>query len=470
MSHQGQFPLSNRDVISVVVCPQAPNHLYSGQTHRFQDLLFKLAATIGVQSSCLTESEMLGLIEAGIPCDLLQPGMDWQSGRLKLTLSFEANTTDSQTVASPIAVESVPEVISEAAATPSFATMATVAAVATPLAVAAAVAAVPAAAIAIPEMPEADEFDLDEFTVAIDPIGEAAPAMDLDDSITAFADDDQLDAVEEVTFVRAPAAPGFEPEADQMVAAALGDMDGLDDVGLLESELDNGFGDMPSFDDTSGFGDGDLSGAIDLGEPDLFDLGEPEPLEPELAQPVGLAALEDEFDFGDLDQPDQGTMVDVPRETAGASVESLDLGLDSGLDSGFDFDSESAAIEAGMNAALGFEDDLEMPSLGNAPVADSLGDAFDFGDDLDLEAPAGVAEFSLDSDFDLEMDLGNLAMDAAKMDALDPASPATLSPEAKATKPVDTASLDALGFDELDNPWDLSDDLDAMLLSNGPLA
>jgi hypothetical protein len=35
---------------------------------------------------------------------------------------------------------------------------------------------------------------------------------------------------------------------------------------------------------------------------------------------------------------------------------------------------------------------------------------------------------------------------------------------------VDTASLDALGFDELDNPWDLSDDLDAMLLSNGPLS
>jgi hypothetical protein len=442
MSHQGQFPLSNRDVISVVVCPQAPNQLYSGQTHRFQDLLSKLAATIGIQSSYLTESEMLGLIEAGIPCDLLQPGTDWQSGRLKLTLSFEANPTAAASAWPQPAVEPAPEVISEAAATPSF------------------------AAIETPEMPETQEFDLDEFTIAIDPMGEAAPAMDLelDDSIAAFADDDQLDldAVEEATFVRAPEATALaelDPEDDQMVAAALGDMDGLDaELGGLDSELDAGFGDMPSFDDTSGFGDSDLDSAIAFGEPDLFALGEPEPLETKLAaaQPVGLSALEDEFDFGDLDQV-HGTMVEVPRDTAG-------------FDSGFNFDSESAAIEAGMNTALGFEDDLEMPSLGDAPMAESLGEAFDFGDDLDLEAPAGVAELSLDSDFDLEMDLGNLAMDAAKMDALDPSSPAILSPEAKLTKPVDTASLDALGFDELDNPWDLSDDLDAMLLSNGPLS
>jgi hypothetical protein len=426
MSHQGQFPLSNRDVISVVVCPQAPNQLYSGQTHRFQDLLSKLAATIGVQSSYLTESEMLGLMQAGIPCELLQPGMDWQSGRLKLTLSFEATTAASS--ADQVAVESTPE-------TPSFATMAAVAA---PMAVAAAVAApmAVAAAVAMPEMPVAEEFDLDEFTVAIDPMG-------------------------------TPEAPAFADDDDAMVAVALGDMDSLDaELGLLDSELDAGFGDMPSFDDTSGFGDSDLDSAIAIGEPDLFALGEPEPLETELPQPVGLAALEDEFDFGDLDEPDHSTMVNVSRETANiASVESLDS-----FDSGFDFDSESASIEAGMNAVLGFEDDLEMPSLGDAPVADSLGDAFDFGDDLDLDAPAGSAGLSLDGDFDLEMDLGNLAMDAAKMDALDPASPATLSPDAKPTKPVDTASLDALGFDELDNPWDLSDDLDAMLLSNGPLS
>jgi hypothetical protein len=451
MSHQGQFPLSNRDVISVAVCPQAPNKLYSGQTHRFQDLLSKLATTIGVQSSYLTESEMLGLMQAGIPCELLQPGMDWQSGHLKLTLSFEASVAATSS-ADQIAVESAPEEIAQA---PSFAAMAAVAA---PVAVAAAIA-MPAAAIAMPEMPAA-EFDLDEFTVAIDPMDEATPAIDLDDAIAAFADD-ELDA--EATFAPTAAAPALAaPEEDAMVAVALGDMDGLDDeLGLLDSELDAGFGDMPSFGDTSGFGDGDLSdlsGAIDLGEPDLFALGEPEPLEA-VGQPVGLSALEDEFDFGDLDQPNQGTMVEVPRE---AGAESLDLG--------FDFDSEGDAIEAGMNAALGFEDDLEMPSLGNAPGADSLGDAFDFGDDLDLELPTGSAGLSLDGDFDLEMDLGNLAMDAAKMDALDPASSATLSPEAKPTKPVDTASLDALGFDELDNPWDLSDDLDAMLLSNGPLS
>jgi hypothetical protein len=477
MSHQGQFPLSNRDVISVVVCPQAPNQLYSGQTHRFHDLLSKLAATIGVQSSYLTEGEMLGLMQAGIPCELLQPGMDWQSGRLKLELSFEADAAETNAAEADVddtepafvsqgAVESAPEVISEAVVVPSFAAAAPVAVAAAAVAV-----AMPAAAIETPEMPESDAFDLDEFTIGIDPMGGTTPAMDLDldDAITAFADDDQLDldAVEEVTFVRAPAAPALaelDLEDDQMVAAALGDMDGLDaELGLLDSELDNGFGDMPSFDDTSGFGDGDLDSAIAFGEPDLFALGEPEPLET-VGQPVSLSALEDEFDFGDLDQPDHGTMVDVPRETAGASVESLDLGFDSG----FNFDSESAAIEAGMNAVLGFEDDLEMPSLGDAPVADSLGDAFDFGDDLDLEAAA--AEFSLDSDFDLEMDLGNLAMNAAKMDALDPASSATLSTEAKPAKPVDTASLDALGFDELDNPWDLSDDLDAMLLSNGPLS
>jgi hypothetical protein len=468
MSHQGQFPLSNRDVISVVVCPQAPNQLYSGQTHRFQDLLSKLAATIGVQSSYLTESEMLGLMQAGIPCELLQPGMDWQSGRLKLSLSFEANTV----TAAPVAVEAAPEVTVEAAPevtveTPGFA------AVAAPVAVAAVAAiAMPAAAIEAPEMLETNAFDLDEFTVAIDPMGEAPLAMDLDDSIAAFADD-ELDAVEEATFVRAPEAAAFVEldleDDDQMVVAALGDMDGLDaELGLLDSELDAGFGDMPSFDDTSSFGDSDLS-AIGIDEPDLFALGEPELLEAPLGQPVGLSALEDEFDFGDLDQPDQGTMVEVSRETAGASAAPLDA-FDASFDVGFDFDSEGDAIEAGMNAALGFEDDLEMPSLGDAPVADSLGDAFDFGDDLDLSASSGVAELSLDSDFDLEMDLGNLAMDAAKMDALDPDSPATLSPDAKPTKPVDTASLDALGFDELDNPWDLSDDLDAMLLSNGPLS
>jgi hypothetical protein len=462
MSHQGQFPLSNRDVISVVVCPQAPNQLYSGQTHRFQDLLSKLAATIGVQSSYLTESEMLGLMQAGIPCELLQPGMDWQSGRLKLSLAFEANTV----AAAPVAVEVAPEVTVDAAPEVTVETLG-FSAVAAPVAVAAVAAiAMPAAAIEAPEMLETNEFDLDEFTVAIDPMGAAPLAMDLDDSIAAFADDDQLEAVEEATFVRAPEAPAFVEldleEDDQMVVAALGDMDGLDaELGLLDSELDAGFGDMPSFDDTSSFGDSDLS-AISIGEPDLFALGEPEPVE--ASQPVGPSALEDEFDFGDLDQPDQGTMVEIPRETAGASVASLDV-----FDAGFDFDSESDAIEAGMNAALGFEDDLEMPSLGDAPVADSLGDAFDFGDDLDLDVPGGVAELSLDSDFDLEMDLGNLAMDAAKMDALDPDSPATLSAE-KPSKPVDTASMDALGFDELDNPWDLSDDLDAMLLSNGPLS
>jgi hypothetical protein len=456
MSHQGQFPLSNRDVISVVVCPQAPNQLYSGQTHRFQDLLSKLATTIGVQSSDLTESEMLGLIQAGIPCELLQPGMDWQSGRLKLTLSFEACA-----IAATPSVEQVAEAPEVMVETPGFGAVASVAA---PVAVAAAVVA----AIEAPQaLPETNEFDLDEFTIAIDPMGDAAPAMDLDDSIAALADDDQLDSVEEDTFARAPEVAAFveldlQDDNDPMMAVALGDMDGLDaELGLLE--LDAGFGDMPSFDDTSSFGDGDLSGTS-LDEPDLFALGEPEPLETPLDQPVGLADLEDEFDFGDLDQPDHGTMVEVARATAETSVAPLD-----GFDVGFDFDSEGDAIEAGMNAALGFEDDLEMPSLGDAPVADSLGDAFDFGDGLDLEAPAGMAELSLDSDFDLEMDLGNLAMDAAKMDALDPDSPATLSAE-KPSKPVDTASLDALGFDELDNPWDLSDDLDAMLLSNGPLS
>ncbi|NJM47807.1 MAG: hypothetical protein HC860_17900 [Alkalinema sp. RU_4_3] len=137
MSHQGQFPLSNRDVISVVVCPQAPNQLYSGQTHRFQDLLSKLAATIGVQSSYLTESEMLGLIEAGIPCELLQPGMDWQAGRLKLTLSFEANAAATGQAEASQSAPAAPEPIAETPAETS--TVAPVAAAAA--AVAAAVAA-----------------------------------------------------------------------------------------------------------------------------------------------------------------------------------------------------------------------------------------------------------------------------------------------------------------------------------------
>jgi hypothetical protein len=469
MSHQGQFPLSNRDVISVVVCPQAPNQLYSGQTHRFQDLLSKLAATIGVQSSYLTESEMLGLMQAGIPCELLQPGMDWQAGRLKLTLSFEAAVVGS---------EAPTEGVSE------IAPQASVMNVAAPMAVAAAIALPAIPAMAMPEA-EIDNFDQDDFTVSIDPMAEADSAMDLD-----FGEVDlDLDAVEESTFVRVPATE--LAQEDEMVAAALDDMGGLDhQLGSIGSELDAGFGDMPSLADTS-FGEGN-SFDPDSFDPDSFDtdsfaagdlaglnsdLFEAELGEPELIQAEGAVAdfsdLEDELDFGDLDQPDYGTMVEVARETNGVPVDAMALpDLDASLDSGFDFDSESDAIEAGMNAALGFEDDLEMPSLGDAP-AESLGsldDAFDFGDDDLLNVPdMDAAGLSLDSDFDLDMDLGNLAMDAAKMDVLDPASSATLTPD-KPSKPVDTDSLDALGFDALDNPWDLSDDLDAMLLSNGPLS
>jgi hypothetical protein len=461
MSHQGQFPLSNRDVISVVVCPQAPNQLYSGQTHRFQDLLSKLAATIGVQSSYLTESEMLGLMQSGIPCELLQPGMDWQAGRLKLTLSFEAAA-----VVSAAPTEGVSEIAPQASGIN----------VAAPMAVAAAIALPAIPAMAMPEA-EIDNFDQDDFTVSIDPMAEADSAMDLD-----FGEADlDLDAVEESTFVRVPAAAELAQE-DEMVAAALDDMGGLDHpLGSIGSELDAGFGDMPSLADTS-FGEGNSFDPDSFGtDSDLAglnsDLFEAELGEPELIQAAAAAAdfsdLEDELGFGDLDQPDYGTMVEVARETNGVPVDAMALpDLDASLDSGFNFDSESDAIEAGMNAALGFEDDLEMPSLGDAP-AESLGsldDAFDFGDDDLLNVPGmDAAGLSLDSDFDLDMDLGNLAMDAAKMDVLDPASSATLTPD-KPSKPVDTDSLDVLGFDALDNPWDLSDDLDAMLLSNGPLS
>ncbi len=484
MSHQGHFPISNRDVICLTAASEAVIEPKGGSTHRIQDLLAKFAETLGVSASRLSSNEMASLIADGIPCELLQPGQDWQSGQLQMSVSFSfvpgaiaAQPTKTQAMVETPAAETpaaeTPMVEMPAAEMPAAATSAEI-----PMAAIAAPAALGAIGLAATSftMPEAEEsFDMTDFQLDIDPMIDisavsempAAPADDeafSTEALDASLNDDRFDAdnfdMESVgsdfadsDFADSSFNDSSVDPNDGMVAAALDDMGGLDD-------LDAGFGDMPSFRDTSAFEDidpevGTLSNHPQLGMPAMSFLDSE--LEAQPNQDFSSEDLDCEGDRFTGDELDAALDLALPTSSEAAfSLEEDDI-------DSFDFgDKLDMSLESpAMEAPITFE---AQPDFN---LESELEASFDLGDD-DLLADAFLGEDDMLGD-GLSEDLGDLAMDAAKLDVLSPTSIATQVPDSKVTRAIDTESLDELGFGMLDNPWDLSDDLDSMLLAQPPL-
>jgi hypothetical protein len=466
MSHQGHFPISNRDVICLTAASEAAIEPKGGSTHRIQDLLAKFAETLGVSASRLSSHEMASLIADGIPCELLQPGQDWQSGQLQMTVNFSfvpgaiaLQSVETQPIAMPMVETPVAE--TPAAETPAAETPVAEKSAEIPMAAIVAPAALAALGLAVPA-PEAEEsFNMNDFQLDIDPMLDVsaskvpAEAQDEEafsiDALDASLNGDSFDAsrfdLDDDDF-----ADNLVDTNDGMVAAALNDMGSLDD-------LDAGFGDMPSFRDTNDFGGIDLeadalSAHPELGMPAVSSLDLDFQAESALDQGFGSDKLEREGDRFTGDELDAALDLAMPTSDDAFSLEDA-------VD-GFDFGAELDMIgEATIAAPMAFDEQPDFNLESELEASFGLGD-----DDLLGEAFLGDDDMLGDG---LSEDLGDLAMDAAKLDVLSPTSPATQVPENKVARAIDTESLDELGFGMLDNPWDLSDDLDSMLLAQPPL-
>jgi hypothetical protein len=463
MSHQGHFPISNRDVICLTAASEAAIEPKGGSTHRIQDLLAKFAETLGVSASRLSSHEMASLIADGIPCDLLQPGQDWQSGQLQMTVNFSfvpgaiaVQSLETQPIAAPMVETPVAEtpvaetpVVEKSAEIPMAAIVAPVALAALGLAVSA---------------PEAEEsFNMDDFQLDIDPMFDVSaskiPAAAQEeeafsvDALDASLNDNSLDASRFELDHGDDFADNLVDAKDGMVAKALDDMGSLDD-------LDAGFGDMPSFRDTNDFGDMDLEAEALIAHPEL---GMPAMSSLDLEFQAESAALDTGFGSDDLECAGDrftGDELDAALDLAMPTSDDA-FSLEDPVD-GFNFGDELDMIgETAIAAPMAFD---EQPDFN---LESELEASFDLGDD-DLLGEAFLGDDDMLGD-GLSEDLGDLAMDAAKLDVLSPTSPATQVPENKVAQGIDTESLDELGFGMLDNPWDLSDDLDSMLLAQPPI-
>ena len=181
----------------------------------------------------------------------------------------------------------------------------------------------------------------------------------------------------------------------------------------------------------------------------------------EMPEAVEMPEIADDFAF---DSEDLGsTDLDLGLDPTNFGVTDLDAGLmDDFMESGLD-DSLGADLNTNLNSDLGMDQNLEIGMM------DDLDDAF--GENLDLgelslgelgefhELSEMMPDASLEKSVNVSLDLS----DFSDMDGLGDGLTDDLSFD------LDSQAVGAADLNALDNPWDLNNDLDEMLLKNGVL-
>ena len=179
----------------------------------------------------------------------------------------------------------------------------------------------------------------------------------------------------------------------------------------------------------------------------------------EMPEAVEMLEMDDDFAFdsADLDSTDLDLGLDSGLDATNFGITDLDDDLmDDFMES--DLDGVGADLNPNLNSDLGMEQDLEIGMM------DDLNDAF--GEDLDLGELGefdGLSEMMPDSSLEESVDTSLDLSDLSGMDELGDGLTDDLSFD------LDNQAVGSTDLNALDNPWDLNNDLDEMLLKNGVL-
>ena len=185
----------------------------------------------------------------------------------------------------------------------------------------------------------------------------------------------------------------------------------------------------------------------------------------EMPEAVEMPEIADDFAF---DLADLGsTDLDLGLDPTNFGVTDLDAGLmDDFMESGLD-DSLGADPNTNLNSDLGMDQNLEIGMMDD--LDDAFGENLDLGE-LDLgelgefhELSEMMPDASLEKSVNVSLDLSDFADMDGLGDGLGDGLTDGLSFDLY-SQAVGSADLNAL-----DNPWDLNNDLDEMLLKNGVL-
>ena len=185
----------------------------------------------------------------------------------------------------------------------------------------------------------------------------------------------------------------------------------------------------------------------------------------EMPEAVEMPEIADDFAF---DLADLGsTDLDLGLDPTNFGVTDLDAGLmDDFMESGLD-DSLGADPNTNLNSDLGMDQNLEIGMMDD--LDDAFGENLDLGE-LDLgelgefhELSEMMPDASLEKSVNVSLDLSDFADMDGLGDGLGDGLTDGLSFD------LDSQAVGSADLNALDNPWDLNNDLDAMLLKNGVL-
>jgi hypothetical protein len=169
---------------------------------------------------------------------------------------------------------------------------------------------------------------------------------------------------------------------------------------------------------------------------------------------LDMSEVDDDFAFDSVDLG--GTDLDSGVEATNFGITDLDVDLmddlmESGLNDGVD-------LNTSLNSDLGMSPDLEIGMMND--LDDELGEDLDLGELGELD---GLSEMMPDSMLKESVNTSLELSDFSDMDGLDGGLTDDLSFD------LDSQAVGSADLNALDNPWDLNDDLDKMLLKNGVL-
>ena len=180
---------------------------------------------------------------------------------------------------------------------------------------------------------------------------------------------------------------------------------------------------------------------------------------------AGVIMSEVADDFADFDATDMDSSLNSGLDATNFGITDLNADLmddfmESDLDDGLGVDLNGLGVDlnTNVNSDLGLGQDLEIGMM------DDLDDPF--GEDLDLGGLGeldGLSEMMPDSSLEESVNTGLDLSDLSDMDGLSDGLTDDLSFD------LDSQAVGLADLNSLDNPWDLNDDLDEMLLKNGAL-
>ncbi len=179
---------------------------------------------------------------------------------------------------------------------------------------------------------------------------------------------------------------------------------------------------------------------------------------PEMPEAVEMLEMDDDFAFdsADLGSTDLDLGLDSGLNATNFGITDLDAGLmDDLMESEIDDAFGTEGLNTNLNSNLGMEQNSEIGMM------DDLNDAF--GEDLDLGEFDDLSEMMPDSSLEESVNTSLDLSDLSGMDELGDDLTDDLSFD------LDSQTVGSADLNALDNPWDLNNDLDEMLLKNGVL-